>query len=215
MDKLLNFFIRIGGLKNIKRRGLVLIGVEDPASIVDHMFRMSIMCWLLNKKKKEKLDVAKILKMTLAHDLCELFSGDRTPYDYADGLPEDKDKWPELFDKWPRFSKEEKEKMAENKYEAEKEGLVKVVQGLPDEFQKEIKDLWEEYVSGLSREANFVKQVNRLETLLQALEYSEEDNSRPFKSWWIGTKERIDDPVLIEFMDAMEERFTLSDKMDN
>ena len=60
---------------------------------------------------------------------------------------------------------------------------------------------------GLTKEARFVKQVNRVETLLQALEYAKESKTRPYKSWWIGSEEKVDDPFLLKFMKALEKKF--------
>ena len=64
-----------------------------------------------------------------------------------------------------------------------------------------------DYIKKISKETHFVKQVNRLEALLQALEYGEEDEKRPFRSWWVGTKELVDDSTLVEFLEALDKRF--------
>jgi len=207
MKKLIEFFIKIGRLRKMVRRGWILIGAKEPASISDHLFRVAMMSWILSKGKKVDFDMTKAIKIALIHDLCELYAGDLTPYDTDSVLPKDKEKWPELFDKWPRFSKEDKERIASERHQKEKESLEKILKDLPSEMADELKGLWLEYESGVSKEARFVKQVNRLETLLQALEYGKEENKRPFKSWWIGTKERIDDPLLLEFMEALDQSF--------
>lgn len=207
MEEFLNFFNNIGKLSKIPRRGWELIGIKNPQTIGEHMFRVAIMAWILGKERNINLNMERILKMALIHDLCELYAGDTTPYDYDNILPRDKRKWPKLFDKWPRFSKPEKIKYFLEKHKKEKESLEKLISGLPSTIKKEILGLWLRYEHGSTREARFVKQVNRIETLLQALEYAEESKSRPYKSWWIGSEEKVDDPLLLEFMKSLEKKF--------
>ena len=73
MEQLLNFLIEIGKLKKMTRRGWELRGIKNPETIASHTFRMAIMTWLLGEKKK--LNLNKILKMSLIHDLCEVYAG--------------------------------------------------------------------------------------------------------------------------------------------
>ena len=208
MKDLINFFIDLGRLKKMPKRGWVLIGVKDPESVSDHSFRVAVMAWLLAKEKKEKLNIEKVIKIALAHDLCETFCGDLTPYDYGSLLPEDKKEWPRSFDKWPRLSGEEKVKRNKEKYQRESDSLKRLLSDLPLPAKKEIMALWQEYEKGSNKEARFVKQINRLETLFQALEYARENKKPPYRSWWIGSKEIIDDPLLVEFMNELGEEFS-------
>lgn len=209
MKELIKFFIDVGALRKVTRRGWLLIGAKEPASVSDHSFRMAVMAWIFSKSKKN-IDFAKAMKIALIHDLCELYAGDNTPYDRDNLLPQDKKKWPPLFDRWPRFTKAQKEKFVAQKRKREEKGLDKVLKNLPDNLSKELKELWLEYVNIKSPEARFVKQINRVETLLQALEYGKEGKKKPFNSWWIGTKEIVDDPVLLEFASTMAKVFPVS-----
>ena len=205
MDKILDFFIQIGKLKTISRKGPVLIGIKNPETVAEHAFRVAMMAWILGEEKKVNFNIERILKVALTHDICEVYVGDITPYDGI--LPKAKKDWPELFDRWPRFSKEEKRKKALEKQKREKESLRKLTTDLPRDLSDELKDLGLDYRRGSTREARFVKQVNRMETLLQALEYGKEDKCRPFKSWWIGSKEQVDDSLLVKFMEELVKKF--------
>ena len=207
MKDLVKFFIEVGKLRKIKRRGWVLIGAKEPATVVDHTFRMAMMAWILAGEKKSKINIERVLKIALIHDICELYAGDMTPYDFHSILPEDKKKWSELFDKWPRPSKSKKMKGHLDKHKKEKESLMKVISTLPPNLKKEIFNLWMDYEKGLTPEGRFVKQTNRLETLLQALEYGEENKREPYKSWWIGTEEMVDDPILLQLMEVLVAEF--------
>jgi len=206
MKNFIDFFQKLGKLRETPRRGWVLIGAKNPATIVDHTFRLAIMSWLLAEEKKTKFNIEKILKISLVHDICELYAGDITPYDYG-LLPKDKKKWPELFDKWPRYPKKKKMKNSFSRHKEERDSLKKVISKLSPKIKKEILDLWLDYEKGTTKEGRFVRQVNRLETLFQAIEYGKEMKKRPYKSWWIGTEERVDDPVLLEFMHELGKKF--------
>jgi len=51
-----------------------------------------------------------------------------------------------------------------------------------------------------------------METLLQAFEYSKETNKRPYNSWWVGSEEHIDDPLLKDFMLEVANKFLCKNK---
>jgi len=203
MKELLNFFIEIGKLKKIPRKGWVLRGVKEPETIASHTFRMAIISWLLSRQTK--LNINKILKMSLIHDLCEVYAGDTTPYDRL--LPRDKKQWKQIVSKWPRLSKREKEKSFLEKYKKETETLEKLILKLPPGLKKEIRSLWTDYEKGLTREGRFVRQVDRVENLLQALEYWKKNKQFAIEPWWVQIEELVDDPILLEFLKSLEKKF--------
>ena len=181
----------------------MLRGIKNPETIAAHTFRMTIMAWILCCHKN--LDLNKVLKMSLIHDICEVFSGDTTPYDKI--LPKDKKQWKKVLDKWPRLSQKEKNKFFISKYRKEYQGLQKIISNLPKNFKKEIKDLWNDYENGLTGEGRFVRQLDRIENLLQALEYWEKGEKFSIYPWWVQIEELIDDPTLFKFMKILEKKF--------
>lgn len=207
MDNFIKFFIELGKLKTTRRTGWLLREVRDPESIADHSFRLGILAWLLPQIKKYDIDTDKVLKMGLIHDMCEVYAGDATPYD--DLVTPNAEENRELLAKWPRRNKEEKERLALLKHEKEKKGLEKLLSLLPNKIHDEFMDLWMEYENGDSREGRFVRQLDRLETLMQALEYEDEKRLLSIKSFWEQVKELIDDPILLEFMEELDNYFYL------
>jgi len=203
MENILDFLIKVGELKRIKRRGWVLRDVKDPETIAAHTFRMTIMSWILCCKKK--LNLNKVLKMSLIHDLCEVCAGDTTPYDTI--LPKDKKQWKQILNKWPRLQKRQKEKFFLNKYKKEQAGLKKLIVSLPLNIKKEIHNLWDDYEKGLTAEGKFVRQLDRVENLLQALEYWKKEAKFAIGPWWVQIEELIDDPILLEFIHTLEQEF--------
>jgi putative hydrolase of HD superfamily len=203
MEDILNFLIEVGELKRMKRKGWVLRGIKNPETIAAHTFRMTLMAWLLCCK--ERLDIDRILKMSLIHDLCEVYAGDTTPYDGI--LPKNKKKWKEIFNKWRRVPKKEKEIFFMEKYRKENKALKKLISKLPFVLKKEIKNLWNDYEKGLTKEGRFVRQLDRVENLLQALEYWKKNKKFRIEPWWVQIEELVDNPVLLEFMRVLEKKF--------
>lgn len=203
MQDILNFLTELGQLKKKKRKGWQLRGVKDPETIADHTFRVAIMAWLLGEKRK--LNINKIIRMALIHDICEIYAGDTTPYDNLLNK-KNKKEWSKILRKWPRLSKIKKEKFFLEKYKKEKKSLKKIISVLPSNLKKEIENLWNEYEKGSTREGRFVRQVDRLENLLQALEYWKKNKQFSMEPWWVQIEELVDDPILLEFMEVLSRK---------
>lgn len=203
MKDVVEFLIEVGKLKKISRKGWVLRGIKNPETIAAHTFRLAFMAWILGKQMK--LNVNKILKMCLIHDICEVYAGDTTPYHPLP--PKSQKEWKKITQKWPRFSKKEKEKFFHEKYDKENKALKKLIFKLPPVIKKEIKNLWSDYEEGLTSEGRFVRQVDRVENLLQALEYWQKEKKFAIEPWWVQIEELVDHPLLIEFLEVLEKKF--------
>ena len=210
MKDLLNFFIEIGKLKRMPRRGWVIRNVKNPESIAEHTFRVTIMAWFLGKEKNNNFNIEKIIKMALIHDLCEVYAGDITPYDSI--LTKDKKKLQQLVKTWPRFSEKKRKKLVEQKYKKENSGLEKLIKNLPEKLKNETKMLWIDYENGSSKEGRFFKQIDRIESFLQAMEYWEKNKKFPKKPWWDQASELFDDQVLLDFIEKMDKKFHKKEK---
>ena len=205
LDKILDFLIEVGKLKRMKRRGWVMRKVKDPESIADHTFRMAILAWILGSFKN--LDTKKIVKMALVHDLCEVYAGDTTPYEPFLNKIKNEKELEKLLKIWPKFSQKEKIKFAKEKFKKEFKSLKKILKKLPKHLQKEMIELWLEYEKGLTKEGRFVRQLDRIENLIQALEYLKEGNKFAIGPWWEQKEELIDDPILLKLLSLLEKKF--------
>lgn len=142
----IDFLTLLHRLKSTKRTGWVRRGIKDPESIADHMYRMGIMALISNDIPG--VDRDKCIKMAIVHDIAEAIVGDITP---ADGVP-----------------KEEKSRR-------EREALDQMCQLLGAvPTANEITQLWMEYEENSSPEAKVVKDFDKVEMILQALEYENE-----------------------------------------
>jgi putative hydrolase of HD superfamily len=163
------------------------------------------MSWILASRKNSKIDLEKLIKMALVHDLCDVYSGGMTPYDSI--LPKNKKKRQKLLKTWPRFSDEERKNIAEDKFKKEEESLEKLVKDLPPKLKQEMKNLWLDSEKGLSREGRFLKHADRIESFLQASEYWKNDKKFPLGPFWTEARELHDDPVLLEFIGQIDREF--------
>jgi len=204
MNNLLKFFIEVGDLKKMPKKGWVLREVKNPETIASHTFRAVLMAWILGNRKTG-FSMERLLKIALVHDLCEVYAGDTTPYDTI--LPKGKKRIRELMKTWPRFTEQEREKIAKDKHKKEKESLDKLLENLPRAIRFEMKNLWMDYEKGLTPEGRFFKQADRLENFLQAIEYWKSNKDFPQKPWWLQIRELIDEPILLDFIKEMDKEF--------
>jgi len=147
MDKnLLELFRQAGLLKTVKRTGWVLKGIKEAESVADHTWRVTFMCLLLAEGKS--LDIGKIIPMALIHDLGEIEIGDLRWEKGKEVIGSRKEKH------------QDEEKMIKKIFEKTKSANNCI-------------SLWQEFNEQKTKEARFVKQVDKLEMAFQALEYEQ------------------------------------------
>ncbi|KAH8880269.1 metal dependent phosphohydrolases with conserved 'HD [Thozetella sp. PMI_491] len=145
----LPYFHALERLKTMKREGWRRFGIERGESIADHMYRMSMITMLAPPTISARLDINRCIKMCLIHDMAESFVGDITP---VDGVP----------------------KVEKNRREAAtmdylaKRLLGSVYGGVQGD---EIRAIWQEYEDSKTDESIFVHDIDKIELLLQMVEY--------------------------------------------
>jgi putative hydrolase of HD superfamily len=208
-ENLVDFLINAGRLKRKKRKGwTILHQIKNSESTADHTFRVALLAWTLGEKRG--LNVKKLVKMALIHDLCEVYAEDETPYDPI--LPKDRNikKIKEIIKKRSRvqYSQKERERKIKRKFEKEEKGLNKLIAKLSPSLKREIKNLWLDMEKGLSKEGRFLKQIDKMENLLQALEYWKEQGQIQRDLWIISAREWCTDPLLIDFLNELDKKFS-------
>lgn len=152
IEAFIEFHTIIEKLKHLKRTGWVLRGVPDPESVASHTFRMALMALTLQAElKSEGLDLLKVLKMVLYHDIGESLIGDL--------LPEHVEK-----------SVSNKKIAQLEKHEIELKALENLA-GIID--YQEIVYLWKEFEEGKTKEAFIVKDLDLIDMALQAVQYKQ------------------------------------------
>ncbi|EJK70439.1 hypothetical protein THAOC_08204 [Thalassiosira oceanica] len=145
-----DFLTLTRSLKTTKRTGWVMCGVQNPESIADHMYRMSLMA-MIASFSNGRLDCSRCIKLALIHDLAEAKVGDITPH--------------------CGVSDEDKHRMELNTMESISRMLGQSMGG------DEMLELWKEYEEGTTEEARLLKDLDKIEMILQAQEYEAEKSS--------------------------------------
>lgn len=145
---LLKFMEQVGRMKVLPRTGWLLRGLKHPESIADHSYRMSLLAMVLSDLLIEQgmaIDVARVMRMALLHDVAESQTGD-IPYPAMRYIPD------------------------AVKEAAEREALEDLTEGF-HELGRFYVELWEEYEQAATLESQIVKVADKLELLIQTFEY--------------------------------------------
>jgi len=202
MKKIFSFLKAVEKLKEMPQKGLVLMGVRNPETVADHIFFTMLSVWLLAKEKN--IFSGNLLKASLFHDLGEVYAGDQTPFFYWDGLDIKQKEDRKILLKGICLSLKEKKRRAFLKFKKEKESLLKLISFLPPSPKTEVFSFWLAFARG---KFPFVKQVDRLETLLQSIFYLGTSPQKAGTSWLEGTKEIVHDPFLLDFLAVIKKNF--------
>jgi len=203
MKKILNFLLEAHKLKTIPRTGLVWLGVKNPPTVADHTFRTAIAGWLLGQKNN--LNAERLIKNAFAHDICEVYSGDLTPFWGV--LPKNEAKRKEKLKRWIRLPLEEKAKRDKKEFEMEKQYLLKLIKPLSPSLREEIFSFWFDYKRGRSAEGRFFKQTDKIDSMLEALEHLNKSEYSMVTPWWEEADELIVDPLLSFLLKIIQNKF--------
>lgn len=139
--KQIEFIKEIDRLKYIKRK-TKLFHSNRNENDAEHSWHLAMMTIVLLEHSNEKMDVLKVLKMVLIHDLVEIDAGDTF-----------------LFDTKKDHNNSKEELIA----------AQRIFGILPSNQKEEFIKLWQEFEKGETSEARFAKAMDRFEPVLQNL----------------------------------------------
>jgi putative hydrolases of HD superfamily len=134
---ILEFLRAAEKLKDTTRTSWTSSGTRE--TVAAHTWRLSLMS-LLFEKFFPDIDIAKLIKICIIHDLGEALGGDISAV-------------------------EQQHRPA--KAAQERADLLKLLTPLPTYLREEITALWDEYEAATSREAKIAKALDKLETIMQ------------------------------------------------
>ena len=207
--ELVEFLLKIEDLKKMPRKVWALMGIENPETVAGHTLSLVFMAWLFGSKQK-KLDLEKLLKMALCHEITSVYTGDLiTPYRKID---DKKVSGKEVFQKWPRLFKKEKEKQFIQDYKKERKALQKMTKNLSAPLRDEFIDLFDDYKNLNSAEARFLNQLNVLAVLLKGIQYNQADSNISIDFLWEWVFEKCDSNDCFLFIEELKEKFYKENK---
>ncbi len=137
--KQINFIKEIDKIKYIQRK-TKLFHSNRPENDAEHSWHLAMMTIVLAEHSDVPVDVLKVLKMVLIHDIVEIDAGDTF-----------------IYDTQKNHSNTENELIA----------AKRIFGLLPDEQANELIAIWQEFEAGETPEARFAKAMDRIEPLLQ------------------------------------------------
>jgi len=141
LEKQIKFLLEIDKMKTIYRQ-TILIDKSRQENDAEHSWHFATMAVILYEYVDgSKVDLFRVIKMALVHDLVEIYAGDTYAYDIVANL-----------------GSEEREKKAANK-------LFKL---LPEDQAKEIKQLWEEFDKKETEDAKYAVAIDTLQPFLSS-----------------------------------------------
>ena len=136
LEAALSFVIEIDRMKSILRRSLPF-GGSHYENDAEHSWHLAMMAIAFERYAARPVNMERVLKMTLVHDLVEIDAGDTFAYDAAANL-----------------DKEERERRAADRI------FAMIPEGA------ELRALWEEFDKGETADAAFATALDRLQPLI-------------------------------------------------
>jgi putative hydrolase of HD superfamily len=175
LDGVLAFLRAAERLKTVTRSGWTSTGKAE--SVAEHTWRLCLMAMVLYGRA-EDIDLARLLKMCVIHDLGEAIGGDVPAPAQLAGSP---------------------------KAGQERADLVSLVEPLPALGRREILELWDEYEAASSPEAKVAKGLDKLETILQHTQGRNPDDFDYAFNLDYGQRYTAADPVLAALRSRLDE----------
>lgn len=138
LDRQLAFVRELDRLKGVLRQTW-LLDTSRRENSAEHAWHVALMAVLFAEHAARPVDVARVVKMLLVHDVVEIDAGDTFLYDEAG---------------------------AADKAAREKEAAERLFGLLPEDQGGDLRALWEEYEAGESADAAFAAALDRFQPLM-------------------------------------------------
>jgi putative hydrolase of HD superfamily len=175
LEGILTFLRDAERLKTVTRSGWTSTGQRE--SVAEHTWRLCLMAMVLYEGAPG-IDLARLLRMCLIHDLGEAIGGDVPAPAQTPGT---------------------------HKADRERADLVRLTASLPPALQREILELWDEYEAAATPEAKVAKGLDKLETILQHTQGRNPDDFDYSFNLGYGKQYTAADPVLAALRARLDE----------
>lgn len=140
LERQLAFIVEVDKLKSIFRRSR-LINRSRYENDAEHTWHLMMMAMVLGEHANDKeLDLFRVFRMLLIHDIVEIDAGDISAYD---------------------------EKGQEDKFMREEEAAKRIFGLLPKDQAQECYALWREFEERATEESRFASAIDRLQPMVQ------------------------------------------------
>ena len=140
IEKILAFIVEIEKLKAVLRKTRP-VGLDRYENSAEHSWHVCLSALMLKDYANETIDINRVIKMLLIHDLCEIDAGDTIIYSSETAAIK----------------------------EEEIQGIKRVLGLLPDDMAIEYEALWMEFELAQTADAKYAKSIDRVPPLLHNL----------------------------------------------
>lgn len=137
LEQQMSFVMEVDKLKRVERQTLIVDGSRRENS-AEHSWHIALMALLLSEHVDQQVDLLKVVKMLLIHDIIEIDAGDVFAYDVDD-------------------ERDNRERMA----------AERIFGLLPGDQGEEMYQLWREFEERSTPEACYAASLDRLLPLVQ------------------------------------------------
>lgn len=137
LKKQMEFMLEIDKLKNIYRQTYVL-GEDRRENDAEHSWHIAVLAFMLAEYANTPVDVLRVIKMVLLHDIVEIDAGDTYCYD---------------------------EEGYKTKADREEKAARRIFGMLPEDQSEEFYGLWREFEDGKTNDAEFAAVLDRIQPL--------------------------------------------------
>jgi putative hydrolase of HD superfamily len=139
LEQQLSFSIELDKLKGILRQSLLIDGSRRENS-AEHSWHIASMAMLLQEYAAAPVDITRVMKMLLVHDVVEIDAGDTFAYDTVNVATQNV---------------------------REQRAADRIFGLLPDKQGCELRSLWEEFEERHTPESKYANALDRLQPLMQ------------------------------------------------
>ena len=138
LKKQIGFMLELDKMKNLYRQTYVL-HEDRKENDAEHSWHLAILAFILAEHSNKPVNVAKVMKMVLIHDIVEIDAGDTYCYD-SEGY--------------------------KTKADREEKAAQRIFGLLPDDQKDEMYRLWREFEDSETDDARFAAVLDRVQPLL-------------------------------------------------
>lgn len=142
--------------------------IERWDSVAEHSYRMALMAVMISPYLEQKVNLEKVLKIILIHDIVEILALDYSPISKHSGGG------------GHAFNKN----AFEEKYKREMLAADKIFSQLPEDLNKEFQELFQDYIhtkvkpESATNEGRFAYALDKIEAVIQVIDWKKD-----LKNW--------------------------------
>ncbi len=171
-------------LKEVARQGWILKGIRQPESVADHAFNCCILAMVYARARG--LDERRMMALAITHDIGETIIGDRI---------------------WERgrIANAQKQRL---KHDEERTAIRQI---FSNGNLADVQALVEEFLDQKTEEARAMKEIDKLEMVMQALAYEQKvEDPSTLLEFWESAAKYLYSPFAWSIFEALKARSTIT-----